>query len=1148
MRIQPEWVFESEQYRIYRLQVFNWGTFSGLHDIPISEKGFLFVGGSGTGKTTLLDAFSSLLIPPRWIEFNAAAREADRGKRDRNLVSYIRGAWAAQKEEDSGLVATQYLRKGTTWSALALSFRNGGGHNVVLVQLFWLKGTANTSADVKRHYFIFEREFNLREMESFAYSNLDIRKLKQSFPDDTFARDDFSPYRERFCRFLGIENEMALKLLHKTQSAKNMGDLNTFLREFMLERPKTFDAAEILVNEFGELDIAHQAVVTARKQIETLIPAREKYNHMESLKKQRIDLGELEAGIEIYRDTRLMGLLKQLIASLTVEADGLQGEIDQRQSLLDNQKIALDDLQRLHREIGGEQIEQWEKEKQTLEGQRAECLRKRDIATSACRELGWNLEETPQGFAQITGKANEEIDGLEDRKNVVRNELALLAVNKKEIENAFAAVTKEVRSLERQPSNIPAAMLDLRNEIALAIGVSEIALPFAGELIEVKQDESAWQGVIERVLHSFALSLLVEERHYSKLSNHINNTHLGKRLVYYRTENTEPATIISGTQRQNKIPHIDSMVFKLNVKEGTHSDWLKAQLHQRFDYLCVESVQAFRTAERAITREGQIKHNKTRHEKDDRYIIDDRSNWVLGFNNREKLDLFKQKAQGFAKEITGITEKINLFYEQDNKSAKRAMHCQTLVNMQWHEIDIIPLIDRIAAIEKQIKEKRDGNKGLHEIAGKIDKQKSIIKGEEDVFLKLKVEQEKKQSELKDAKNKLCEKENDPSIVALTPFQKSAFNERYTQAETLLKEKLRTDNLDRITRNVERTLNEEIRKNDSGIAECEKKIESIFKDFKQEWPAETSDLDITLSSAGEFFAKLSRLETDGLPTHEQRFFDLLKNQSYQNLASLSAYLNNERKAILDRMELVNDSLKQAPFNKLENRNTFLNIDVNDRQLPEVREFKKDIQQALSHAWSDDRELAEERFLRLRKLVERFKSDDHEQKRWKESVLDVRLHVEFVGRETDENNVEVEIYHSGAGKSGGQRQKLTTTCLAAALRYQLGGNDLGFPKYAPVILDEAFDKADNEFTALAMNIFSNFGFQMIVATPLKSVMTLEPFIGGACFVDIKNRNTSSILHIKYDDDRQRLNLAATGKTAASADAGEHLTFRELDIEVS
>ena len=139
-----------------------------------------------------------------------------------------------------------------------------------------------------------------------------------------------------------------------------------------------------------------------------------------------------------------------------------------------------------------------------------------------------------------------------------------------------------------------------------------------------------------------------------------------------------------------------------------------------------------------------------------------------------------------------------------------------------------------------------------------------------------------------------------------------------------------------------------------------------------------------------------------------------------------------------------------------------------------------------------------------------------------MLDVRQHVEFIGRESDAEGRQVEVYRSGSGKSGGERQKLATTCLAAALRYQLAGDDPGVPRYAPVILDEAFDKADNEFTALAMRIFEGFGFQMVVATPLKSVMTLEPFIGGACFVDITERRNSSVLMVEYDSDRQRLKL--------------------------
>ena len=77
----------TEQFRMRRLQVFDWGTFSGLHDIPVAERGFLIVGRSGSGKSTLLDAIAALITPPQWLDFNAAARDAERSGRDRSLVT-----------------------------------------------------------------------------------------------------------------------------------------------------------------------------------------------------------------------------------------------------------------------------------------------------------------------------------------------------------------------------------------------------------------------------------------------------------------------------------------------------------------------------------------------------------------------------------------------------------------------------------------------------------------------------------------------------------------------------------------------------------------------------------------------------------------------------------------------------------------------------------------------------------------------------------------------------------------------------------------------------------------------------------------------------------------------------------------------------
>lgn len=469
-------LFSREQFRLCRFQVYNWGTFSGLHTIPIAEQGFLFVGRSGSGKSTLLDGIAALLTPPRFIDFNAAAREAERSGRDRNWVTYVRGAWAEQKDDASGEIATRYLRPGTTWSALALTYQNSLNQTVTLVQLFWLRGNANNNADVRRYFLIFERAFDLREVEHF---DLDVRKLKQKF-NEAFITDEFRPYCERFCRLLGLENEMALRLLHKTQSAKNLGDLNIFLRDFMLEKPETFAVADRLVSEFAELDAAYLAVVTAREQIQILAPAHQAYQQLQALHQEKSRLHELILGLDPYREKNRLHLLTTSIAELAIQAEGIGGEVRRHESLLANQVAALRDLEQQHRDLGGGRIEQFEAEKQTLEARRDEHLRKRDQAQTACRQLDWALAESPQAFAELTGKARTEMENWQKHSQSIRDDQIELSTRKREVEKEFANTVKEVNALRSQPSNIPAEMLELRKRIAQAIGLERGGVAFCG--------------------------------------------------------------------------------------------------------------------------------------------------------------------------------------------------------------------------------------------------------------------------------------------------------------------------------------------------------------------------------------------------------------------------------------------------------------------------------------------------------------------------------------------------------------------------------------------------------------------------------------------------------------------------------------------
>ncbi|MEO7497745.1 MAG: ATP-binding protein [Massilia sp.] len=1102
---------QQEQFRMTRLQVFNWGTFGGVHDVPISERGFLIVGRSGAGKSTLLDAFSALLVPPRWIDFNAAAREADRAGRDRNLVSYVRGAWAAQSDASSGEAATRYLRAATTWSAIALNYHNANGRDVTLVQLFWLRGNSNANADVKRLFLVLERPFDVREIAQFGSQNFDVRKLKTALPD-VFIRDEFRPYCERFCRLLGIESEMALRLLHKTQSAKNVGDLNTFLRDFMLDKPETFEVANRLVNEFAELNAAHQAVVTARQQVQTLAPARARHQQMATLHLQRNELDELRLGMNSYREQLRIHLLIAHLTSLRIEAEGLAGQVQHHAAVLENRVALQRNLEQQQRKAGGEQITALENEKSMLDTQRSERMRKRKQALDACNALGWEFLGSPTGFAALGGKARAEIEDWQ-RDGAAHEQLLALDRTLTEIKRRHDGVTQEVDSLRRQPSSIPAPMLKLRAAIAAAIGIAESALPFVGELIEVRPEEAQWRGAIERVLYGFAVSILVDESNYVALSSYINETYLGAKLIYFRTGR-------GNEHAHARTMNVNSLITKVAVKQSAFSSWLEGDLRVRFDYECVESLKSFRAAsDRAMTREGLVKHSRARHEKNDRSNIDARNNWVLGFDNRDKLALFESDELALREQMNTLQQQIKNLRTEVASRAGRLLQCQTLVNLQWQEVDALPLADRIAAIDRQLASIRDGNTTLKAIDERLREQLDLVKKAEKAERDANVDWGTTKKLIDSEESQLSALRADPSIVRLTPFQRVGLDERFAclQYEVTLKD------VDTADRAVGKSLNDDFTTLNNDIADCVKFIEAQFAVFIGNWKAEAEGIDATLASSSDLFGKLARLETDGLPAHEQRFFELLQNQSNQNLAALSTYLNDARKAILTRMELVNESLQQVPFNQSIGRTTYLQIQPKDRQLPEVRQFKQDILKALSHAWNDDPEQAEVRFVELRQLVVRLASQDTEQRRWREAVLDVRMHVEFIGKEYDNHGVEQEVHESGAGKSGGQRQKLATTVLAAALRYQLGGTEDGVPSYAPVVLDEAFDKADNEFTALAMNIFANFGFQMIVATPLKSVMTLEPFIGGACFVDIRDRRNSGVLLIEYDDEQRRLKLS-------------------------
>ncbi|WP_027210530.1 ATP-binding protein [Burkholderia sp. WSM2232] len=1098
-----------DQFRLTRIQTFNWGTFSNVFDFPIPKEGYLFVGPSGSGKSTVLDAHAALLTPPKWLDFNVAAREADRHGRDRSAMTYIRGAWA-QQTGDGGEYVSQYLRGGTTWSAIAETYRDAQGRVVVLAQVLWVKGNTTASSDAKRLYLTLEREFEIQELEFFAKNEFDTRRFKHDLLDAK-VYTEFSAYQERFRRLLDIDNERALRLLHKTQSAKNLGDLNVFLRDFMLDEPETFAIATSLINEFGELNEAHQEVVAARNQIQMLKPAREEHMELERGNNDRNGLQAIQTAIDQYREHRRKVLVDERIAELEVDEEASRQEVQRLSQIADDESVKLTDLQRQKLKIGADVLVRLEENIKAAEADKLVRMSKRDQAAVACKVMGWAMPDSVVWFVQRVEAAKQRVLRAHDLTKEVEDRKDQLKADHRQASEEFTTAVAEVKALERQRSNLPARLVDLRERMARDLSIPEAKLPFAGELVEVRSDSTGWRGAIERVLSGFARSILVDEKLYPAVSAYLNERNIGERLVYFRTVQ----------QTSGRTPGPNSLVRKLNFAQGSFGEWVREELKHSYDLECTDTLHAFRNAPRAVTREGLVKHNTARHEKNDRHSVNDRSQWVLGFDNKDKLTLYRNKAAELGGRIAELRMALDKIGDEEVLQQQQLLHCQNLSNLTWNDVDVGALLARIDDLTTRLNAERDARPDLAILDDRI-------KTQEDVHSKAVGKKNDEDVKGRSIKSKIAELNVKlAELVRLWPAsdRPPAFAAQIEARYAATGKQVTLDNLDQVNGQVDRGLSNELRAIESRLGDLRNAIVQRFVEFNRLWPSVAGGLDATLASADDYLAKLKRLEDDNLPAFEDRFFGLLREQSDQNLTLLATKLDEERSAIRSRMELVNESLETAPFNP----GTHLVIETTDKSLEDVRLFRASLRESLSHSFSNDRDLAEERFKTLAALVKRLASQETVDRNWRNLVLDVRQHVEFVARELDEDDVEVEVYRSGAGKSGGQRQKLAATCLAAALRYQLGGQDRALPSYSTVVLDEAFDKADAEFTAMAMNIFKTFGFQMIVATPLKSVMTLEPFIGGACFVHIKDRKKSAVIPIEYDSESNRLKLTQDVRNA-------------------
>ncbi|MFC7573174.1 ATP-binding protein [Klenkia terrae] len=90
-------------FRLDRLEMLNWGTFDRrVWTLRADGQNTLLTGDIGSGKSTIVDALSTLLLPAARVSYNEAAGAPTR---ERDLRSYVQGHWRAERSDTTGAPA-----------------------------------------------------------------------------------------------------------------------------------------------------------------------------------------------------------------------------------------------------------------------------------------------------------------------------------------------------------------------------------------------------------------------------------------------------------------------------------------------------------------------------------------------------------------------------------------------------------------------------------------------------------------------------------------------------------------------------------------------------------------------------------------------------------------------------------------------------------------------------------------------------------------------------------------------------------------------------------------------------------------------------------------------------------------------------------
>lgn len=551
-------------FKLDYLEVWNWGTFDKkVYHMNLHGNNSLLTGANASGKSTLIDALLTLMVPLKRQRFYNQSSGVEK-KGNRTEESYFFGNYGNQQQEGAASTTTLRLRDKGARSVLLASFCNVDKRVVTLFQVRYytgeelkvLFGVARESLTIERDFSEFDLHGDWRKRLTKKYNTNETKRTIEFF-------DGPVAYGEKMITLFGMRSDKALTLFNQIVGVKVLDDLDSFIRTNMLEELPAEEKYQELKDNFQNLMEAKTNIDKVKEQIAQLEPINALTEELKEIDIRIVEMEQEKSVAAYWFAARTVDLCdKELVcckSDLRKLEDRLKelkvqkGELEQEQMRL---TVAIE------KDEVGQQIHEIEKEI----NQRVRIRDNRKAKAEEYDKLAKlvKMEQSPdvEVFEINRATAKREKDALQVTIDRQLMEEKRQAQNRQdEISSNIEERMATIRYLQQHKNNISGRVAEIRDEILEAVGATTEEIPFIGELICVKDDERDWEYSIERILHNFALRLVVPEKYYKQVNEYVNGHNLRGRIVYQRYQGAE--TIREFEDRTLKA---DSLLRKLEYK------------------------------------------------------------------------------------------------------------------------------------------------------------------------------------------------------------------------------------------------------------------------------------------------------------------------------------------------------------------------------------------------------------------------------------------------------------------------------------------------------------------------------------------------------------------------------------------------------